>query len=440
MRFFLTLFIVFSKVCVSQQVDWIKTVYYPNITYSSGTAIDPFGNVYLAGDYRKSDPGSDGYYLHKYSSSGTLLWADTSGSCWGVVSAGVVTDQSGNAYIALYAAGTSDSIRIGNVFYPCCWCTYLVKYNSQGQVQWVTGQGGEPRDMAIDSQGFIYVTGFGSGGSFTSKYDQNGNFQQGFWGSYWVNVDALGNVNIPKARFSPLGAVTFTHSYQGKVAGDSFGNTYVSDLGSVGYSALTKIKPSGHLDWQISVPYQGECAIYCDASNNIFVAGIYGTWPSTDGMCLYKYNSSGSEVWYINIPNPVASPPFYYNPLGKIEKKNGIVYFSGFKSKHYAEGFLVKIYDLEEITAPKENTLLSNELSVFPNPSTRFNVQWKSGKPGTIKMKVMDALGKTVLIREIHSFASEIKEEIDLADLPKGIYFLELSDGSNKHIEKLMVE
>jgi hypothetical protein len=255
-----------------------------------------------------------------------------------------------------------------------------------------------------------------------------------------VNVDALGNVNIPKARFAPSGAVTFTHNYQGKVAGDPFGNTYISDAGSMGYSSVTRIKPNGQLDWQISVPYQGDCAVFCDA-NNLFVAGVYGTWPNADGMCLYKYQFNGTEIWHVNIPNPTnVYPPFYYNPIGKIEKKNGIVYFSGFKSKHYAEGFLVKIYDLEEITAYKENSPLSNGLSVFPNPSTKFNIRLKTVKAEIIRMAVLDALGKKVLTREIHSFTSEIKEEIDLSGLPKGIYFLEISDGQNKHIEKLIVE
>lgn len=72
-------------------------------------------------------------------------------------------------------------------------------------------------------------------------------------------------------------------------------------------------------------------------------------------------------------------------------------------------------------------------LSVYPNPfSSVITIQSDLRSDGTIA--IMDVAGKIIYTQEL----SEMQTTLDLANLPTGIYFLQLSAGGQKTVKKLI--
>ena len=85
----------------------------------------------------------------------------------------------------------------------------------------------------------------------------------------------------------------------------------------------------------------------------------------------------------------------------------------------------------------EEFVSLLEKTTVYPNPSNGiFNIV-KSGDADISKIKVFDINAK--LLQEINSDTNNSDIQIDLSGATKGIYFLELSNGSDKAIKKIQV-
>jgi len=87
----------------------------------------------------------------------------------------------------------------------------------------------------------------------------------------------------------------------------------------------------------------------------------------------------------------------------------------------------------------KENTLFK-QLDVFPNPTTglvivRFTTL--QNQPMTIKVSTLT--GKQVFIKNLGNINGQIDEILNLADLSKGMYLLELRSDSDAIFQKLML-
>ena len=140
---------------------------------AAAIAIDDFGNVYVTGESLNSEANLD-YATIKYNSAGQEQWvARYNGPANRHDAARAITlDSSGNVYVT----GSSEAEVSGTDY-------ATVKYNSDGQEQWVVrynGAGNFDDDayaIAVDGSGNVYVTGrsWGSGGNFdyaTIKYQQ----------------------------------------------------------------------------------------------------------------------------------------------------------------------------------------------------------------------------------------------------------------------------
>ena len=121
-------------------------------------------------------------FIVKYNSSGKSIWAAKISSAASDLSYGITTDSSGNVYVT--GQGGSSAIPIvaynadGSIFLPQLQTsagsdTFIVKYNTDGVVQWVTRLASTANDIgwaiATDSSGNIYLTGqYGSCLLYTS--------------------------------------------------------------------------------------------------------------------------------------------------------------------------------------------------------------------------------------------------------------------------------
>ena len=173
---------------------------------ATGIALDNSGNVYVTG-YSLGVGGfnADDYATIKYDASGQQQWvARYDGPNGGDHARAIAVDELGNVYV------TGDSEGPGVSTYA------TVKYNSDGQQQWVTNYAGPSNvgfavAIALDGVGNVYVTGssLDSGGIYTDyatiKYDSAGQEQwvmrydgPGSGGDFAhaLAVDGSGNVYV----------------------------------------------------------------------------------------------------------------------------------------------------------------------------------------------------------------------------------------------------
>lgn len=78
-------------------------------------------------------------------------------------------------------------------------------------------------------------------------------------------------------------------------------------------------------------------------------------------------------------------------------------------------------------------------LRVFPNPSNgKISVNFKPDSKKKTQLKITDESGRVVYTEEIKT-ASEFTHEIDLGNEAKGIYFVELVQGKNKYVNRIVL-
>jgi hypothetical protein len=168
------------KYDTSGNVIWAKNEGGISADNPMSIVTDNYGNLYLTGHFHSSSIifGSDTllnntiYYsktfLAKFDTSGNVIWAKAAtGNPGGDGAFSVSVDNIGNVYIAggyggINSSITFDSITIINSAAPYS-DIFVVKYNDNGNVQWVKSASGNTNDDAssivFDNSGSIYVAG-----------------------------------------------------------------------------------------------------------------------------------------------------------------------------------------------------------------------------------------------------------------------------------------
>jgi uncharacterized delta-60 repeat protein len=255
-----------------------------NADFANGVAVDGSGNVFVTGSSR-SDATDYDIVTVKYNSAGLFQW--------GVLHIGpglfypwrddvgryIKTDAAGNVYVA----GTSESGSCDIV---------TIKYDAAGKVIWDARYDGpthgndEPKGLAIDSAGNVYVAGNGYSSSsgddiILIKYDSAGQFQ---WSKSYTSPS-----DYPEDA-QDIGL-------------DTSGNVYVT--GSTNVSGTNKYitlkySPAGARLWAAKYGYGyggGAYSLDIDGSGNVYVTGDVHTPKSSNDIVTLKYNPKGKIVW-----------------------------------------------------------------------------------------------------------------------------------------------
>ena len=136
-----------------------------------GCAIDPSGNIYVAGVSSENSFGAEDLVVAKYNSSGTLLFQQKLGNASQNLASKCALDSSGNLFVC-----TGDGTR-----------TVLTKWNSSLVLQWQkydSINGGAAYNCCVDSLGNIFTIGLHSSGirnTAITKWDTSGNI---LWTNY----------------------------------------------------------------------------------------------------------------------------------------------------------------------------------------------------------------------------------------------------------------
>ena len=138
---------------------------------ANGVTIDASGNIIVTG-YTDGilnvapNAGQSDLFVAKYNSSGVNQWTRQLGSSGVDVGRGVVTDSTGDVYVAGYTGGSLD----GNTSAGAT-DAFITKYLADGTKQWTKqfGSSGLNNDddifaITIDTSNNIYVTGYTQGG------------------------------------------------------------------------------------------------------------------------------------------------------------------------------------------------------------------------------------------------------------------------------------
>jgi uncharacterized delta-60 repeat protein len=322
---------------------------------ATGIVVDSSGNIVVTG----LSHGSSTYYDYatiKYDSSGNPLW-NTEGDgavryngstneenmYWAY--GGIMDmDSSNNVYISGYSFGNGTAFDYTTV-----------KFDSDGDQAWVARYNGPgnyndfARDMAVDSSGNAYVTGYtyidGMNRDYaTVKYNSAGaeewaktydGPENGIDYAYGIAVDTSGNVYVTgysegtgtgtdcvTIKYNSAGALQWVARYDGPenrndsgwaITVDTAGNVYVTGrtyTGSAGrYDYLTiKYNSAGVEEWVSTYDGSGNQNDYpyfiaLDSSNNVYVCG-YSYGNGSYDYATVKYNSTGYFQWAARYDGP----------------------------------------------------------------------------------------------------------------------------------------
>lgn len=217
-----------------------------------GLAVDNLGNIYVA--------DGNNHRIQKFDSNGTFLtkWGRNGGD--GTSGSGdgefqfpfdVAVDSSGNIYVAEFMNARVQKFTSSGVF-----ITKWGANGGDGTTGTADGEFMEPRGIAVDTGGNVYVTDFilnriqkfDSSGVFLLKWGSSGSGNGQFDGPNHLEVDGNDNVYVPDSdndriqKFSSSGTFLAKWGSVGSSAGefiqpisvaiDSSGNVYVVDLGN----------------------------------------------------------------------------------------------------------------------------------------------------------------------------------------------------------------
>ena len=443
-------------------------------------AVDDSGNVFVTGNVG-SISGSD-FTTLKYNSAGALQWeAMYDGPANSIDRpSSIAVDHSGNTYV------TGASTTTAGHYYDYA----TIKYNSSGDSVWVARYNGssdywdEPRSIAIDDSGNVYVTGTSNGietmyDYATIKYNSEGDsvWVSRYNGttSHWdqansIALDGIGNVYVTgysegsgtyndyiTIKYNSSGDSVWVSGYNNgideakSIAVDSSGNVYVTGFsGGVGtdldYSTV-KYDSTGLEVWvrrYNGTENLGDIAysIALDESGNVYVTGTCNGYAGLSDYATIKYSAAGRLIWVDCYNGP---GNLYDEACSIVLDKSDNVYVTGFSSGMGTGEDYATIKNPQLITDKKQVTSeIPGQFSLYQNYPNPFNpvtnLEFGISILGFVSLKVYDILGKEVvtLVNEKLS-PGKYEVEFDGSGLPSGVYFYRLNAGESTDTKRMML-
>ena len=375
-------------------IEWEKTEGGTYYEQASSVKETPDGGFIVAG-YTESDTGNfsgnhgdSDFLVVKLSPSGNVEWRKMyGGSLWERAN-DIQCTNDGGYIVTGYAESLDGDVVItnGNDDF------WVVKLNVLGAIQWEKSYGGSELEIAHNIQ-LTNDGGYIVGGVSTSN---NGDVAENFGGyDYWIlKLDAFGAIEWKKV------------------------------LGGVGDDFFTSLKTTNDNGCIVSG--------YTINSN---IEGNYG--PNQRDWWIVRLSSTGTLIWQkviggsnddrmedVDLTNDGG-----YIMTGYTESTDGDV--TGFQG--FSDYWVVKL--APENLANDIFTQNSN-ISLFPNPTKeKITIKISSFKPSQ-EISIYDISGKTIYFQKLEG----LKTTINTSYFQKGVYFLNLLDGSKTTTEKFIVE
>ena len=312
--------------------QWAKNAVGVNAESGESIAVDANGNVLVAGHFFSStvsfgtfsltSNGMFDFFIVKYDPAGNVLWAKSGGGQFFDYAKAIVTDNTGNVYVA--GNYYSPTITVGNSTLTSVGGAdgFLIKYNTAGNQIWAKNIGGDMDDLingiTADQNGNIYITGSfqssslvcdnytltspGSAEAFVTKYNGSGNviWARNFEGTNdddgnAIAVDGSENVFITGKYASPFLTIdSYTLTNQGS------SDAFVTKLDALGNALWAKSAGGSFNDsgYEITLDPFGNTYIAGDFNSSTltvesFTLSNFGNFD----FFIAKYNSAGNAIW-----------------------------------------------------------------------------------------------------------------------------------------------
>ncbi|HET6243808.1 MAG: T9SS type A sorting domain-containing protein [Bacteroidetes bacterium] len=465
-------------------LKWQKIFYSKHKAIRVINTVDKAGNVFVTGNfngnmqYENSMFTGGGMYFMKYDPNGNLLFSKR--PCLQAVPYEICINQNDEIYIAGYC--WRDSLFEGHTMQKEA---FIAKYSSDGTFLWVkeffcptTSE--TNFDMCLDKDGNIYTTGdfygfpyitdsvqiatSGNADGYIIKYDPNANLK-------WVKTIKGLDHEQPKAiRVNNKGEIFIGGNY-GAYEGSSVSCfdtiSVTSPMNCSSDLFVAKYDSLGNCQWVKTAGSNGVDilrGLYADNNGNVFATGcfasygggnavfdtqtIYSTNPYGPDMFLANYNTDGNLKWVkgssgggghgIDLVGNNRSDLYVTGAFG------GNFNFGSFSLIGNDQVFLFKIkYDTAQASIDV------NELSgypfasllVYPNPTNgAFHINYSTTEKSKFKLNVVNLRGQVIYTETISHFEGEYHKTFDLGKHSEGIYFIEIFNGKNKVVKRIVLK
>lgn len=253
------------------------------------------------------------------------------------------------------------------------------------------------------------------------------------------------------------------------------------DSGKVAVISLANASPSFIKEINLDTTAKGMEDIFTDGKKIYTLSYPYGTsynaltsYDLTNGALTHDVMPKAMEgvgfrngMLYANFGNGLQAYNTTTQTLGKVV--NSMNYYRGIYDSIDSWFYLIdnnftgnnKIYILSEdgetmdtfevgmsteaiafhyadITSVSEPATVNQKITVYPNPATSvINIVFE--KAGNCVISLKDITGKTILEKQSNLTSGAI-ESINVENLPKGIYILQLTSGSDITVSKIIIE
>ncbi|HYV91321.1 MAG TPA: T9SS type A sorting domain-containing protein [Chitinophagales bacterium] len=368
------------------------------------TALDANENLIAVGV--NSTP--DTLFIFKFDPLGNLTWSNSFG-------------QPNLSYQVLTTSDAAGNLFLAVNFYPTSFPeATVIKYDQAGNLEWtlpLTYNGDEHcfvSKMKADNYGITYFTGTHEI-SLTSSETLVGEIS----GSGMMNWN----------RTFPL---TGANNLAQCVAFDNSGSLYSAVAGDY-ESDVRKYNADGNLAWANTL--EGDTAYWCTQGGMSHVQtqlrvdeGEQVFWGHTtmEGTVIQKFGYTGNSIWKYTDKSS-GNPITHFSDFDLIGKDIFIVGYCGSLVGDFVRKLSDPSYSSIELIN-KWNSLWE----VFPNPSSdAVCLHFSDSFPNQFNVRIFSEVGELFYEKENSSYLSII-------DLPKGIYFLEISGKEFSTMKKLV--
>lgn len=285
-----------ASMCLTQ--EWQKTVNGrgEGNDGAEAVALDEDGNIFVAGYV---DVGDDtDVWVRKYNSNGRIIWTKThDGSGRGDDAArGVAVNSDGESYVAGFVTDTDSRAHV-----------WVRKYDTDGSIIWTRsfrgpGDGGKANDVALDSEGNVYVIAsvdvpLEASNIWVQKYSPDG-------GELWsrtFTTSAASKINPLFGNDDQGFAITvspddyiYATGYEDHTAEDTWESIWVAKFDTEGEVLWTRTYDSSDHD------HDHGFGIVAD-EESVYVVGrtvLYEPGVGIRGnLIIQKYSAEGRKLW-----------------------------------------------------------------------------------------------------------------------------------------------
>lgn len=279
---------------------WTQILSSSDSISTSGIAIDNANNIYITGETYgvvsgQTSAGRSDYWLAKYDISGSRQWVRQFGTARSDYSRNVAVDTSGNVYLTGYTSYSSSDDD-----------GWVVKLDSNGTQQWrraletSTSYSSITNGVAVDSSGNVYVTGYTNTSLVSGQ--SNAGLQDAYVASYTSNGTQRWVRQFGSSSNDYSSAMAIDSSGNLYIAGDTYGSLQGTNVGSAD-AWLARYDSSGNRIWlqQFGTSRSEETtSLTVDRTGNVYLSGFSRNSGSTpNDPWVTKYKSNGSRLWFL---------------------------------------------------------------------------------------------------------------------------------------------